>query len=248
MKILVIDDEKPTLAMFKLFLTAYGYDVYTAEDGEKGLALFNEILPQIVFTDIKMPGIDGLEVLRRIRKTGIASEVIIITGHGDMEKAVEALDLNASDFINKPVERQALNSALARAEKRKQMPQNMPFEFSTKKKGENFSISVKGKLTASAKEAFFSLFKPRVFHGVSEVHLIFDDSFSIDRSGISLLMEVTQDLKQKNIRIIMEKLSYNYVRVFQMAGIDKMATLKETAPEDCRPACHDDPIQPSPYF
>ncbi|MBW2654843.1 MAG: response regulator, partial [Deltaproteobacteria bacterium] len=65
MKILVIDDEKPTLSMFKLFLTAYGYDVYTAEDGEKGLALFDEISPEIVFTDIKMPGIDGLQVLRR---------------------------------------------------------------------------------------------------------------------------------------------------------------------------------------
>ena len=232
MKILVIDDEKPTLSMFKLFLTAYGYDVYTAEDGEKGLALFDEISPEIVFTDIKMPGIDGLEVLRRIRKTGIASEVIIITGHGDMEKAVEALDLNASDFINKPVERQALNSALARAEKRKQMPQDLPFEFLEKKREDRLAISVKGKLTASAKEAFSSLFKTRVLNDVREVHLIFDDSFSIDRSGISLLMEVTQDLKQKNITIVMEKLSYNYVKVFQMAGIDKMAMLKETLPED----------------
>jgi anti-anti-sigma factor len=232
MKILVIDDEKPTLSMFKLFLTAYGYDVYTAEDGEKGLALFNEIAPEIVFTDIRMPGIDGLEVLRRIRKTGIASEVIIITGHGDMEKAVEALDLNASDFINKPVERQALNSALARAEKRKQMPQNMSVEFSKKKAEDRLSISVKGKFTASAKESFFSFFKTQALNDVREVCLIFDDSFSIDRSGISLLIEVAQDLKQKNITIVMEKLSYNYVRVFQMAGIDKMALLKETVTEE----------------
>ena len=103
MKILVIDDEKPTLSMFKLFLTAYGYEVHVAEDGEKGLEMFNTLSPEIVFTDIKMPGIDGLEVLRRIRKTNTDSQVIIITGHGDMEKAVEALDLDASDFINKPV-------------------------------------------------------------------------------------------------------------------------------------------------
>jgi len=232
MKILVIDDEKPTLSMFKLFLTAYGYDVYTAEDGEKGLALFNEIGPEIVFTDIKMPGMDGLEVLRRIRKTGIASEVIIITGHGDMEKAVEALDLNASDFINKPVERQALNSALARAEKRKKMPQNLPFEFLKTKDKTQVSISMKGKLDASAKEAFFALFKPRALNGIHELCLIFDDSFSINRSGISILTKAIQDLKHEGISITMENLSYNYVRVFRMAGIDKMAMLKEVLLDD----------------
>ena len=76
-----------------------------------------------------MPGIDGLEVLRQIQKFNQTSQVIIITGHGDMEKAVEALDLEASDFINKPVERQALNSALARAEKRAKMPRDQGFKL-----------------------------------------------------------------------------------------------------------------------
>ena len=218
--------------MFKLFLTAYGYDVYTAEDGERGLALFSEIHPEIVFTDIKMPGIDGLEVLRRIRKTDISSEVIIITGHGDMEMAVEALDLNASDFINKPVERQALNAALARAEKRKQMQPNPPFEVAGETQKGSLAVFVKGKLTASAKEPLGSFFKAKEFNDVTEVRLILDDSFSIDRSGISLLMTIIRDLKQKNRTIIMENLSYNYVRVFQMAGIDKMATLKEALPDE----------------
>ncbi|SDU36555.1 response regulator [Desulfobacula phenolica] len=227
MKILVIDDEKPTLSMFKLFLTAYGYEVYTAENGEKGLALFAKISPEIVFTDIKMPGIDGLEVLRRIQKTGIESEVIIITGHGDMEKALEALDLNALDFINKPVERKALNSALARAEKRKLMPRNMPFEFSERKRDGYLSIFMKGRLTASAEKTFISAFKTGSFDDVRAVCLKLDDAFFIDRSGISLLMEVVRNLKQNKISIIIENLSCNYVRVFQMAGIDKMATLKE---------------------
>ncbi|NOX33209.1 MAG: response regulator [Deltaproteobacteria bacterium] len=232
MKILVIDDERPTLSMFKLFLTAYGYDVYTAQDGEKGLTLFNEISPEIVFTDIKMPGIDGLEVLRRIKKTGTSSQVIIITGHGDMEKAVEALDLNASDFINKPVERQALNSALARAEKRKLLPLNLPFKFSDAKEGSKLVISVKGKLSAPAKEEFHSLFKAEALNDVEEVCLVFDDSFSIDRPGISLLMTAIQELKQEGVSIVMENLSYNYVRVFRMAGIDKIARLKEELKED----------------
>jgi DNA-binding response OmpR family regulator len=229
-KILVIDDEKPTLSMFKLFLNAYGYEVYIAEDGVKGLALFDEISPEIVFTDIKMPGIDGLEVLRRIRKTGKPSEVIIITGHGDMEKAVEALDLNASDFINKPVERLALNSALARAEKRRKMPLNQCFEFSESRDKHRLVISIKGKFTSSAKDAFSVLFKDESLLNVKEVCMTLDDSFSIDRSGISLLMEIIQNLKQGGVLIVMENLSYNYARVFQMAGIDKIALLKEALP------------------
>ncbi|MBW2654700.1 MAG: response regulator, partial [Deltaproteobacteria bacterium] len=174
-----------------------------------------------------------LEVLRRIRKTGKPAEVIIITGHGDMENAVEALDLNASDFINKPVERQALDSALARAEKRKQMPQDMPFEFAGTIERNTFIILVKGKLTVSAKESFLSLFKSDSLKTIKEVRLIFDDSFSIDRSGISLLMAVIQDLRKKEgVAIGMENLSYNYVKVFQMVGIDKMVTLKAVSLEE----------------
>lgn len=126
LKILVIDDEKPTLSMFRLFLTAYGYQVVVAENGKAGLELFDKERPQIVFTDIKMPEMDGIEVLKRIRSLNGCSEtaenphpqVIVITGHGDMDKAIEALDLDASDFINKPVEKRALESALKRAELR----------------------------------------------------------------------------------------------------------------------------------
>jgi anti-anti-sigma factor len=149
-----------------------------------------------------------------------------------MEKAVEALDLDASDFINKPVERQALNSALARAEKRKQLPGNQGFECSEKKQEGNLFISLKGKLTASAMDVFSGKFKSGALNGVEQVYLILDDGFSIDRSGISLLTDVIQGVRQKGIRVFMENLSYNYARVFQMAGIDKLAVLKEALPED----------------
>jgi len=232
MKILIIDDEKPTLSMFKLFLTAYGYDVYTAEDGEKGLVLFEQIAPDIVFTDIKMPGMDGLEVLRSIKETDIPVEVIIITGHGDMERALEALDLNASDFINKPVERQALNAALFRAEQRLALPREFPAEFSTTKKDEALIIEVKGRLTGSAEHALLSLLTPESLKDINRIHLVLDDSFSIDRWGIALLMKVMPPLKQQGISIDMENITYNYARVFKMAGMDKMATLKEVLHDD----------------
>ncbi len=231
MKILVIDDEKPTLSMFRLFLTAYGYEVYTAEDGEKGLALFHEIRPGIVFTDLKMPGLDGLEVLRRIRKSDIPSEVIIITGHGDMENAVEALDLDASDFINKPVERHALSSALARAEKRRQRPRDNSFALSETQKDGNLIVSLKGKLSESARPLFSPLLSA-VNPDPEERILFFQEDFSIDKSGIALLMDVIQKLRQKNTPIVMENLSYNYLRIFQMAGMDKFAILKEALTDD----------------
>ncbi len=232
MKILVIDDEKPTLAMFKLFLTAYGYDVYIAENGETGLALFEQIEPDIVFTDIKMPGMDGLEVLRRIKQTDVPSQVIIITGHGDMERALEALDLNASDFINKPVERQALNSALVRAEKRNALPWEFPAKFTPTKNGVRLDIAVKGKLTQAAEPLFFSQISPTALRHTQTVRLVLDDNFSSDRGGIALLMKAIQHLRQQRISIIMENLTCNYARVFKMAGMDKMATLNETLPDD----------------
>jgi anti-anti-sigma regulatory factor len=62
--------------------------------------------------------------------------------------------------------------------------------------------------------------------------LFFQDDFSIDKSGIALLMEVIQKLRQKNTPIVMENLSYNYLRIFQMAGMDKFAILKEALTDD----------------
>ena len=114
-KILVIDDEKPTLSMFRLFLDAYGYRVYTAENGADGLDIFRKEKPAIVLTDIKMPGIDGLAVLQQIKKIAPKTAVIVITGHGDTDLAEQAVELHAVDFINKPIKKEALDAALEKA-------------------------------------------------------------------------------------------------------------------------------------
>ena len=117
-KILVIDDEKATLAMFRLFLEAYGYLVLTAENGMEGLEIFTREKPAIVITDIKMPGIDGLTVLQRIKDIDPKAGVIVITGHGDADLAQQALESNAVDFIPKPIEKEALDAALKKARER----------------------------------------------------------------------------------------------------------------------------------
>ena len=117
-KILVIDDEKPTLSMFRLFLEAWGYLVLTAENGTKGLEIFRKERPAIVITDIKMPGIDGLAVLQRILDIDPGALVIVITGHGDTDLAQRALENNAVDFIHKPIKKEALDAALRKARER----------------------------------------------------------------------------------------------------------------------------------
>ena len=117
-KILLIDDEKDILRVLSMSLRADGYDVMTALSGEKGLEIFEKERPDIVLTDIKMPGMDGIEVLHKIKEQERECEVIIITGHGDIENAIEALQYGASDFINKPVSDEALSVALSRAEEK----------------------------------------------------------------------------------------------------------------------------------
>jgi YesN/AraC family two-component response regulator len=122
-KILVIDDEKPTLSMFRLFLEAWGYLVLTAENGTEGLEIFRKEKPAIVITDIKMPGIDGLAVLQRILDIDPRALVIVITGHGDTDLAQQALENNAVDFIHKPIKKEALDAALRKARERLDLTQ-----------------------------------------------------------------------------------------------------------------------------
>jgi signal transduction histidine kinase len=113
--LLVIDDERPILEMLEMSLTSEGYKVITAESGKEGLKIFREQRPKLILTDIRMPGIDGIEVLKRIKATDDEAEVIVITGHGDMNSAISALQHGASDFITKPIRDEVLMLSLERA-------------------------------------------------------------------------------------------------------------------------------------
>lgn len=117
-KILVIDDERPILEVLDISLSSEGYDVITAENGAEGLKIFEEQDPKIILTDIRMPGMDGIEVLKRIKASNNEAEVIVITGHGDIDSAISALQHGASDFINKPIRDEVLLLSLQRAQKK----------------------------------------------------------------------------------------------------------------------------------
>ncbi|MCJ7595912.1 MAG: response regulator, partial [Desulfobacterales bacterium] len=112
--ILVVDDEKDICEVLAISLSDLGYKVSTAGNGEEALSLFERVRPSIVLTDIRMPGIDGIELLRRIKQQYPETEVILITGHGDMDLAIRSLKLEATDFITKPINDDLLEVALKR--------------------------------------------------------------------------------------------------------------------------------------
>ncbi len=116
--IVLIDDEADIREITSITLADAGYRVDTAADGEAGLALCRKSWPQIVVTDIRMPKMDGIEVLSALKKERPEVEVIVVTAFGEMDVAIQALRLDASDFITKPIGNDALHLALDRARER----------------------------------------------------------------------------------------------------------------------------------
>ena len=117
-KIVLIDDEKDIREVMAIALQDAGYTVDIAADGATGLKLCEDSSPQIVITDIRMPGMDGLQVLETIKRKYSDIEVIVATAFGEIDLAIRALQLDASDFITKPISDEALYLALNRARER----------------------------------------------------------------------------------------------------------------------------------
>ncbi len=104
MKILVIDDERSIRNSLKEILADEGYDVDVAENGVQGCEMVEKEKYRVIFCDIKMPEMDGMEVLDKLTEMGIDSAVIMISGHGDIDTAVECIKRGAFDFIQKPLD------------------------------------------------------------------------------------------------------------------------------------------------
>jgi DNA-binding response OmpR family regulator len=115
MKVLIIDDEAHIRQMMRLTLEASGYEVEEAANGEEGLNRLGGGAPGIVVLDQKMPGIDGLETLRRIKQRAPSASVLMVTAFASIELAVEAMKLGAKDFLRKPMTPETLRGAVAAA-------------------------------------------------------------------------------------------------------------------------------------
>ena len=124
-KLLLVDDEEGIRKVLGIALTDAGYRVFSAKNGEEALKIFRKENPPIVLTDIKMPGMDGVELLQKIKLENPDTEVIMITGHGDMELAIKSLKYQAVDFVTKPINDEVLEIALNRANEKIRMRQQL---------------------------------------------------------------------------------------------------------------------------
>jgi DNA-binding NtrC family response regulator len=111
-QILVVDDEPAVRDVLIEFLTEHGYAATGAESGAEALAMVARQPPLVILLDIAMPGMNGIETLKRLRQQTPGSAVIMISGHADQEMALQALDLGAYDFIQKPLDFQYLERTL----------------------------------------------------------------------------------------------------------------------------------------
>ena len=114
-KLLVIDDDSSFREVMLFHLQEEEIEADSAEDGASGLEIFNPVIHHVVVTDLKMPRIDGMEVLAEIKKKSPSTVVLVITAFGTIEKAVEAMKMGAFDFIPKPCTREHFKLAVKKA-------------------------------------------------------------------------------------------------------------------------------------
>jgi DNA-binding NtrC family response regulator len=118
-KVLLVDDEPEFLEVMSERMRARGIEVSTADSARAALELIERELFDVVILDLQMPGIDGIDTLKRIKERRQELQVILLTGHATVDKAVESIKLGATDFLEKPADFEALNEKIKQAKKKK---------------------------------------------------------------------------------------------------------------------------------
>ncbi|MBU0995193.1 MAG: response regulator [Proteobacteria bacterium] len=114
-KILLVDDEQGIRKVLEISLRDLGYDVMTAASGEEALSIVEVAHPCVVITDIKMPGMDGVSLLKKLKFDHPDIEVIMVTGHSELDLAIQSIQAGAVDFVTKPVDTEVLDQAIKRS-------------------------------------------------------------------------------------------------------------------------------------
>jgi DNA-binding NtrC family response regulator len=120
-KVLLVDDDEEFLEVTSERLETRGVEVSTAASAAEALDLIEKDLFDVVVLDLQMPGIDGIDTLKRIKEKREELQVILLTGHATVEKAVESIKLGAMDFLEKPADFEALNAKIKKAKKKKML-------------------------------------------------------------------------------------------------------------------------------
>lgn len=124
-KVMVIDDDDFVLELLNEFLTDSGYDVYTTDSGEAALEQIKTASPDVALVDFKLPGMDGLETIRRISEVSSDTVTIIMTGFPTLDSSIMALRLGASDYILKPFKLDEVSLSLQKAVRERRMKSEM---------------------------------------------------------------------------------------------------------------------------
>lgn len=114
--VLIVDDEEDILATISTFLSTENYYIYSAKSGIEALEIYRSQSPRIIVTDILMPGMSGIELLNAIRESDEETEVIVLTGHADINIAISAIKNKVSDFLTKPVDLEVLLRSVQKSE------------------------------------------------------------------------------------------------------------------------------------
>ena len=177
--ILLVDDEPDIRDVLSLSLSDMGYQVYEAENGDEALRIFRDVQPLMVMTDIKMPGMDGIELLQKVKHENPETEVIMITGHGDMDLAIRSLKCEATDFITKPINVEALEIALRRAR------ENIITRQKLKEYTENLETLVREKSELQSHLSSLGLMIGSISHGIKGLLTGLDGGMYLLDSGFT---------------------------------------------------------------
>src|SRR6266513_106896 len=125
--VLIVDDEQTLARSAKAFLADHGYEAEVAASGEKALELLERLQPDVVFADVRLPGMSGIDLLKRIREFDPVLPVIMLTAYGSIEGAVEAVKLGAFDYVKKPVDLEELTLLADRARENRLLKQELSY-------------------------------------------------------------------------------------------------------------------------
>ena len=199
-KILIVDDEQDIRDVLALTLADLGYDVLTAEEGEEAFGLFQKDSPPIVVTDIKMPGMDGIELLQKMKQENPETEVIMITGHGDLDLAIRSLKHEATDFITKPINIDVLEIALRRAQERILSRQKLQ-EYT-----EHLEQLVREKTELQSRLSSLGLMIGSISHGIKGLLTGLDGGIYLMESGFSKKNPQTLEEGWQAVKLTIERI------------------------------------------
>lgn len=199
-RILVMEDDETISTALEMILTEAGYDVDVAGTGENALEIFDQKPIDLIIADLKLPGISGMEVIKRVKEKNPKVEVIVITGVGTQPIADEALELGAHDFLPKPFTDDQIKTAIDEALKHHKAG---PFHlFSLIQKRE-----VLGVLTRAANdEHFWNELMELGSKALDQVQLISDAKSAIASGDLKWINENVGELNQKQLAFIFKRL------------------------------------------